>query len=304
MFIEKVGKHVYLVDVRTAGITNFIASYVLIGKRVAIVESGPTSSTPNLILGLKELHVKPEDVAYVAVSHVHLDHGGGAGTLLKHLPKAEVVVHRVGVPHLANPNKLWQQSKKALRWVADAYGKPEPVPEDRIVPATDGVTLEIGSGVELRAVETTGHASHHLSYYEPLNEGVFAGDAAGIYLSDVDAVVPTTPAPFKLDMALASLDKLANLRPRFLYYSHFGVTRNAVDRLNAYANQLRIWADVIRLGVERGHSLDKMVEMLVENDGALRKAKKHVEAHDVLSETVLVKSVQGFVEFIKMSEQR
>jgi glyoxylase-like metal-dependent hydrolase (beta-lactamase superfamily II) len=106
MHVTKLEEHIDLVDVETAGFENFIASYVLRGKSVAIIETGPTSSVPNLLTGLGKLGVKLEDVTYVAVSHVHLDHGGGAGTLLKSLPNAKVIVHQRGAPHLANPEKL------------------------------------------------------------------------------------------------------------------------------------------------------------------------------------------------------
>ena len=173
MHVTKVEKHVYQIDVGTAGVKNFIASYILKGKQVAMVETGPTSSVPNLLFCLDELNVKPEDVAYVAVSHIHLDHGGGVGRLLKYLPKAKVIVHPRGAPHLANPEKLWQQSKEVMGSLTKMYGKPEPVPEERIIAATDGMMFDVGNNISLKVVETLGHASHHLSYYEPLSEGIF-----------------------------------------------------------------------------------------------------------------------------------
>ncbi|MDH5460593.1 MAG: MBL fold metallo-hydrolase, partial [Candidatus Bathyarchaeota archaeon] len=166
MHITKIEEHIYLIDVEAAGIKNFIASYVLKGRHVAIVETGPAFSVSNLLSGLKELNIKLEEVAYVAVSHIHLDHGGGAGTLMKYLPKAKVIVHRRGAPHLANPEKLWTQAREVLGSVAEMYGKPELVPEEKIIAATDGMTFDIGNNVELKVVETLGHASHHLSYYE------------------------------------------------------------------------------------------------------------------------------------------
>ena len=229
MHITKIEEHIYLIDVETAGIRNFIASYVLKGKHVAIVETGPAFSVSSLLSGLKELNIKLEEVTYIAVSHIHLDHGGGAGTLMKYLPKAKVIVHRRGAPHLANPERLWTQAREVLGSVAEMYGKPEPVPEEKIIAATDGMTFDIGNNVELKVVETLGHASHHLSYYETLSEGIFTGDAAGIYLNKFGVVVPTTPPPFRLDIALESLGKLINLKPRHLYYSHFGKADKPIE---------------------------------------------------------------------------
>jgi glyoxylase-like metal-dependent hydrolase (beta-lactamase superfamily II) len=299
MRMTKVEKHIYLIDVETAGIQNFIASYVLKGKQVAIVETGPTSSVPNLVSGLKELDVKLEDVAYVAVSHIHLDHGGGVGSLLKHLPEARVVVHERGAPHLANPEKLWRQSREVLGRIAEMYGEPEPVPVERIIAATDGMTFDVGNGVELKVVETLGHASHHLSYYDRLSEGIFPGDAAGIYLNEIGVIVPTTPSPFRLDMALASLDKLRSLNPRVLYYSHFGKASGAVDKLRIYKEQLRLWASIVKRGVENGEGLEAISKMIVDSDVAVRKAEEYIKTHAVLSETVLGESVRGFIDFVE-----
>ncbi|MEM2105736.1 MAG: MBL fold metallo-hydrolase [Candidatus Bathyarchaeia archaeon] len=303
MHVSKIEEHLYLIDVETDGIENFVSSYVLKGKQAVIIETGPTSSVPNLLLALKELNVKPEQVAYVAVSHIHLDHGGGTGTLLKHLPNAKVVVHPRGAPHLVNPEKLWQQSRQVLGNITEIYGAPEPVPEERIIAANDGMILDVGDNVKLKAIETLGHASHHLSYYEPLTEGIFPGDAAGIYLNKIDVIVPTTPSPFRLDIALSSLDKLINLKPKVLYYSHFGKAKNAIEKLQAYANQLKLWARIAKQGLENGEGLAAISKRILESDEAIRKAKDYIQTHTVLSETVLGESVQGVVDFVEKFKQ-
>jgi len=301
--VTKVEEHLYLIDVETAGIKNFIASYVLKGKQAAMIETGPTSSIPNLLSGLRELNLKPEDVAYVAVSHIHLDHGGGVGTLLKHLPNAKVIVHSRGGPHLANPEKLWQRSLEALGSIAEMYGKPEAVSEERIIEARDGMTLDVGNNVRLKVLETLGHASHHLSYYETLSEGVFTGDAAGVYLSEFDVTVPTTPSLFRLDIMLASLDKLISLKPKHLYYSHFGKAHNAVGKLQTYAQQLKLWAEVVKRGMENKESLEAISKRIVESDRMIQKAEEYIKAHPVWSKTILNESVQGFIDFVGKSRE-
>jgi glyoxylase-like metal-dependent hydrolase (beta-lactamase superfamily II) len=297
MHVTKLEEHIDLVDVETAGFENFIASYVLRGKSVAIIETGPTSSVPNLLTGLGKLGVKLEDVTYVAVSHVHLDHGGGAGTLLKSLPNAKVIVHQRGAPHLVNPEKLWQQSREVLGKITELYGEPEPVPPERIIAAEDGMTFDLGKNVEFKVVETLGHASHHQSYYETFGRGVFPGDAAGIYLREFDAIVPTAPAPFRLDSALVAVDKLISLKPKALYYSHFGDASNPVGMLKAYAEQLRLWAKIAQQGIQEKQSLEEVRQKIIENDRQIQKALKFIEAHPVWNETVLNNSVQGFMQF-------
>ena len=299
MNITKIENHIYLIDVETAGIKNFIASYILKGKQTAIIETGPVSSIHNVLSGLRELNIKPEEIAYVAVSHIHLDHGGGVGTLLKFLPKAKVIVHQRGAPHLANPEKLWQQSLKVLGNIAEMYGKPEPVPEERIIAATDDLTFDLGEDVKLKVLETLGHASHHLSYYEPSTKGIFPGDAAGIYLNEIGVIVPTTPPPFRLDIALASLDKLIELKPKVLYYSHFGKAYNAIEKLQTYVRQVKLWAKIAREGIENGEGIEAIRQRIIEKDEAVRKALQYIQNHLVLSETTLNESVQGFIGFVE-----
>jgi glyoxylase-like metal-dependent hydrolase (beta-lactamase superfamily II) len=296
MHVSKLKEHISIIDVETAGIKDFIASYVLKGQKTGIIETGPTSSVPNLLLGLKKLHVKPEEVAYVAVSHIHLDHGGGVGTLIKSLPNAKVIVHRRGAPHLANPEKLWQQSREVLERIADWYGQPEPVPRERIIDAADGMAFDLGDDVAIEVVETLGHASHHQSYYETFGGGVFPGDAAGVYINKFDLVVPTTPAPFRLDEALASLDKLIALEPKALYYSHFGEAPNPVGKLRSYADQLKLWVKIAEQELEKKQGFDAIREKIVASDPNVRKAIEFIKVHPILSETVLVNSIQGAID--------
>ena len=123
MHTKQIGENLFLVELETGGFKNLICSYVLTGAKTTLVESGPTSSVPRLVEGLKELDIRFEDVQYVAVTHVHLDHGGGAGTLLKFLPNAKVIVHPRGMPHLINPQRLWSSAQKVLGFVSEIFGQ-------------------------------------------------------------------------------------------------------------------------------------------------------------------------------------
>jgi glyoxylase-like metal-dependent hydrolase (beta-lactamase superfamily II) len=299
MSVAEIEEHIHLIDAETAGIKNFIASYVLTGRRAAMVETGPASSVPNLLAGLRRLNVEPAHVAYVAVSHIHLDHAGGAGTLLKHLPDAKVIVHPRGASHLAHPERLWEQSKLVLGSIADMYGKPEAISEDRIIAASDGMIFDLGDDVKLKVVETLGHASHHQSYYETLSQGIFPGDAAGIYLKEINVIVPTTPPPLRLDIAFASLDKLINLKPRGLYYSHFGKVADGFEKLNNYVRQLQLWERIAKQGIDNGDGLVAISKQIIEKDDSLRRALDYVKVHPVLGETVLTNSVQGVLDFVE-----
>ena len=296
MHTKKIGENLFLIDLETGGFKNLIASYVLKGTKSSIVETGPSSSIPNLLSGLKELNVRTENVTYVAISHVHIDHGGGVGTLLKSLPNAKVIVHQRGALHLVNPEKLWLQSKMVLGNVAEICGVPEPVPEDRMLVASDGSSFDVGNGAKLKVVETLGHASHHLSYYESLNGGIFVGDAAGAYINEFDVIVPTTPPPFVLDAALESLSKLISFAPRALYYSHFGKASSAITRLQNYALQIKQWTKIAEDGVRKKQGADEIRERILAEDENMHRVASFLISHPILRKTVIQNSVQGFVD--------
>jgi glyoxylase-like metal-dependent hydrolase (beta-lactamase superfamily II) len=295
---KEVGKNLFMVELATGGFKNLICSYVIKGKKPFLVESGPTNSIPNLLCGLKELNVALEDVEYVAVTHVHLDHGGGAGTLLKSLHNAKILVHPRGMPHLVDPERLWSSSQKVLGFVSGIFGKPGPVPKDRIVPVTEG-DIDLGYGAKLAVIETIGHASHNLSFHESFNGGVFPGDSAGTYLPEFDVVVPTTPPPFFLEPALASLDKLISLKPTVLYFSHFGIADDAVQRLKDYKLQLQLWADIAEEGVRKNWSLEQTRDRILVEDKVMREVADFVKSHRIYSKTVLENCVRGVIEYAK-----
>ncbi|MCW4044733.1 MAG: MBL fold metallo-hydrolase [Candidatus Bathyarchaeota archaeon] len=296
MHTKKIGDNLFLIDLETGGFQHLIASYVLKGAKTIIVETGPTSSITHLLSSLNKIGVATTDVAYVALSHVHLDHGGGTGTLLKLLPNAKIIVHPRGAAHLINPQKLWLQSQAVLGYVAEIYGKPEPVAEDKIIPAAEGMVFEAENTLGLKVVETLGHAVHNLSFFETLNKGVFTGDAAGIYLNEFNVVIPTSPPPFRLDIALASLEKLIRLNPKFLYYSHFGKASNAVQRLKDYALQLKQWASIAEEGTAKGQSFEAIRDRILAEDEAMRKIAPYLKAHPIFMKTAIENSVRGFTE--------
>jgi len=303
MLTQRLDSHLHIVDLKPAGLKDFIASYVLKGeKAAAIVESGPRCSVQNLLNGLQEIGVKNEDVEYVLVTHVHIDHAGGAGTLMHSLPNAKLVVHPKGAPHMMKPEKLWEQSKLVLGKFAQLYGEIEPVPEDRILTAYGGMKFDLGDSVQLVVLETRGHASHHLCYFEGGSRGVFVGDAAGVYIPRLDVTVPATPPPFYLEPTLASLGKIAGLRPRRLYYTHFGCVERADERLKKYEAQLKLWAEIVSDAVRKGDTLENMRKRILERDPQMRVAADFIGKHILLRQGVIMQDVQGYIEYFKRLE--
>ncbi|MCW3981207.1 MAG: MBL fold metallo-hydrolase [Candidatus Bathyarchaeota archaeon] len=299
MFTSRLHPHIFLIDLKPTGFPGFISSYLIKGKKVAIVETGPTATIPNLLRGMEEIGISVEDVDYVAVSHIHLDHGGGVGKLLSYLPRAKLIVHKRGAPHIVNPERLWEQAKKVLGKVAEIYEKPVAVSSERIIVAEDGMTFELGDNIRIEVVETLGHASHHQSFYDEKSKGVFPGDTAGIYIPEFDVIIPTTPPPLYLETMLASIDKLRQLKPNSLYYSHFGEASNALTKLQMHENQLRVWGDTILRGIRDNATLEELEERIVKCDPAVRIVIDYIRNHPIMSRGIIAQNIQGFMQYFK-----
>jgi len=276
---------------------------VVKGKRAAIVETGPRLTVENLLAGLKEIGMEREEIDYVAVSHIHIDHAGGAGTLLPHLPNAQLLVHERGVRHLVNPEELWTSSLQTLGSIAEMYGKFQPVPEERVLIAKEGMILDLGKGVDLKVLEMPGHASHELSFYEKNSNGIFPGDAAGIYLNKFDVIIPTTPPPFHLELALSSLRRLIQMKPKWLYYSHFGPASDAVRKLKTYATRLSLWGKIILEGMKSGEDFEVIYEKILDKDPLKPEVADFVKNHLILSRGIVMQNIHGFMEYFRKFSQ-
>lgn len=296
MHTKRLNDFMHLIDLKPRGFENFSASYVIKGKRAAIVEIGPRLTVENLLAGLKETGIKRDEVDYVVVTHIHIDHAGGAGTLLPHLPNARLLVHERGVRHLVSPEKLWISSLQVLGDIAEMYGEFQPVPEERAVIAKEGMVVDLGEGVDLEVLEMPGHASHELSFFEKNSQGVFPGDAAGIYLNKFDVIIPTTPPPFNLEMALSSLRRLIKTKPRLLYYSHFGPADDAVKKLETYVARLTLWGEIILEGMKDGEDFETICERISEKDPLTPEVEDYIQKHLILSRGIVKPNVYGFME--------
>lgn len=294
MTVRRVNDHLFIIDLKPAGIERFSASYILKGEKTAIIECGPASAVENLLKGLKELEVRLEKIDYVAVTHAHVDHWGSAGALLKHLPKAKFVVHPMGLSHLANPQKLWLQSRQVLGEVAEIFGQPFPVPAERMVSAQNSMIIDLGGGLEIQVIETLGHAPHHVSFYERNSGTLFPGETAGVYIENLAVTLPATPPPIMLDKLFESLEKLIRLNPKMLCYTHFGLAHNAPEMLRAYIKQLSVWASTINEALKNKENLDSIKEKLMERDFNLKIAYALVRTHPIISR-VFSSLIQGFM---------
>lgn len=197
--------------------------------RVAVVDAASNACLPRALAALRALDLSPDQVDYVFLTHVHLDHAGGAGAMMRAFPEARLVVHPRGARHMADPGPLLA-AVRAVYGAEEAdrlYGEPLPVPADRIVAAGDGHALDLG-GRALICLDTPGHARHHLSLLDTRGGGIFAGEAFGISLRELDvagrpSIWPAVaPTQFDPAAARASVARILSLRPPVLYLAHFG----------------------------------------------------------------------------------
>jgi len=216
-------------------------------------------------LALAELNISPEKIDYVVLSHIHIDHSGALGAALKQMVNAKVIVHASGIDHMVDPTLLWEASVKTIGSdTAIKYGEPEPVPRDRLTAMTDGMKIDLGQDTVLEIYHTPGHALHHLSIYDRANKLLIAGEASGTCSRGF--VRPSTPPPFKLEIALASIDKLLALKPQKICYGHFGCYDQAVERLQSYRQKLLDWYDTVRSTVKAGGNAEDILTLLREKD--------------------------------------
>ncbi len=214
--------------------------------RVAVVDTGTRHSLPALLRALQQLGLGVEAVDYVLLTHVHLDHAGGAGTLMGLCPNARLVVHPRGAPHMIDPARLVAGSIAVYGEARfrELYGEIVPVAAERVVQAPDGFELDL-AGRQLVFLDTPGHARHHLCIHDAASAGVFTGDAFGLSYRafDVDGrpfIFPTTtPVQFEPEAAHASIDRILSLQPRAAYLTHFG----RVDDLPRLAADLHGFLD-------------------------------------------------------------
>lgn len=194
----------------------------------AFVDTGTTHSVPRLLEALSAAGFAPAQVDYVFLTHIHLDHAGGAGELMKHLPRAKAVAHPRGAGHMMHPEKLIEGTK-AVYGEAEfrrLYGEIPGIPAERIVQAADGMKLRLGES-ELELIHTPGHALHHYCIVDPTSESVFTGDTFGISYRIFDTakgpfIFPaTTPVHFDPEQAHASLDRIMSHRPKSVFLTHY-----------------------------------------------------------------------------------
>ena len=241
------------VDVQFLGVPGIIATGIIHGPGgVALIDPGPSSTLPTLRRALDRAGIGLPDVRAILLTHIHLDHAGATGTLVREQPDVRVYVHEQGAPHLLDPGKLIASATRL--WGADMdrlWGDVRPVPRDNVIALAGGERIAAG-GRDLAVADTPGHASHHVSYYNAGSGVAFVGDTAGIRLGIGGFVLPPTPPPdIDIDAWRESLGRIGGWRPETLFVTHFGPHRPAGAHLAEMADHLALVAGLGRASLAR-----------------------------------------------------
>jgi glyoxylase-like metal-dependent hydrolase (beta-lactamase superfamily II) len=242
---------------------------------VAVVETGNNDTTGRILSVLAHRGRQPEEVSHVIVTHVHLDHAGGSGTLMQKLPNAILVVHPRGARHMIDPSRL-EASARAVYGDEEyerQHGTLVGVPEERILIMEDGGDLSIGKRT-LQFIDTPGHARHHFCVWDEASRGWFTGDTFGLSYRDLDTgagefIFPTTtPIQFDPPALIDSVGRLMERRPEKMYLTHFGCVRDVprlAEDLVAGIHQYAEWGEAFKAHPDRSAQLrSTMMNWLME----------------------------------------
>jgi glyoxylase-like metal-dependent hydrolase (beta-lactamase superfamily II) len=275
------------------GFDHFIGSWVCTGRQNVLVDVGPSNAAARLVTGLKTMGVERVDT--VLLTHIHIDHAGGLGTLMEHYPMAKIICHEMGIRHLVDPDKLWAGSRKVLGRVAETYGPLKPLDREVLVSHRDAQI----EGLEI--IETPGHAPHHLSFcYQGI---LFPGEAGGNYFSsgDTDYMRPATPPVFFLETSLNSVDRLLSLGDMPIFYPHFGRAERAELLLKRHREQLLRWEEIISQEAGAGESqlVERCLDRLLGVDTELRAFAAMTTETRERERYFMTNSIAGFLGYLK-----
>jgi len=286
----------FLVDLdqQLTGFRSFISSWICKTNEVCfVVDPGPLSTHQVLLDALDSLNI--DRIDYILLTHIHIDHAGSSGQLVKSFPEAVVVCHPKGIEHLINPEKLWHGSLKVLGDMARAYGEIVPVPEKNIMTHPQ----ESGSS-KIEVIETPGHAPHHRCYL--FKEILFAGEAAGVNIPVSGGVYQriATPPRFIYDVYFNSLKKASITGAEKIAFAHYGLRPDAENVFQTAFQQLEFWMNTVKAHYKKGnnYSGQQLLLELLQTDPALNMFSKLDSDLQEREKSFCLNSIRGMYEFM------
>ena len=264
MYAAKVSERVYILDTYALGQPGTVSAYLVKGPKPTLVDCGYASSYRSVLEGLAEAGTMPSDIRYVVPTHVHLDHAGAAGRLLKQMPNARVVAHEKSVPHLVDPTKLIESSTKVFgEAIMGLYGLPDPIQAERITAVGEESSLDLGDGLSATLIHTPGHAPHQISVVLDSTRAMLTADAVGIVYPGMKTLIPTTPPPsFNPRDLVGTIATLRQMNPTELLVPHFGARKDVDWVFERTTELVDRWVEEVKGLWKRGMSVDGATEVM------------------------------------------
>jgi len=260
--MNHLGFNTYLIDLFDLSLPERTGSYVILDDDVTIIETSASPSHDYLLKGLTELGVTLDRIKNIIVTHIHLDHSGGAGLLMEKCPNATLYVHPKGAKHLINPTKLIASAKQVYGDLFDKLFDPIiPIDEKRIKTVNDGESLQIDNDRSLQFLHTPGHAEHHISIFDTKSKFVYTGDTIGVFYPQLQPegltfVLPSTsPNQFSYDSMIQSSKRILELNPSKICFGHYGCSDNIIKSLGSFYRYLDLFYEETKKQIQHGSEL-------------------------------------------------
>jgi glyoxylase-like metal-dependent hydrolase (beta-lactamase superfamily II) len=295
-----------ILDLNWTGRPRSIGSVLLqsAGKR-ALIDPGPESALPNLRRELASCGLGVQDLDAILLTHIHLDHAGATGSLVRENPRLAVYVHELGANHMADPSKLLSSASRLYGdKMQKLFGEFLPVPRENLRILQGGESLQVGER-KFEVLYTPGHASHHVSYWDAVEKIAFVGDTAGICIEGDSFILPAVPPP-DIDVELwnRSLDAIAALRPSRIFLTHFGFSDHPTQHIARYRERLAAWCALARKLLNDGLEERDDARLFVETVSAqIQRAHSGAEAAHYIFNGGLELSWLGLARYLRKRQE-
>lgn len=272
----------------------------------ALIDPGPASTLETLRAGLNEHGLRVQDLHTILLTHIHLDHAGAVGALVKENPKLDVFVHEFGAPRVADPSKLLASARRLYGAEIDRlYGDVLPVPEENLRALAGGETVSVGKR-DFEILYTPGHASHHLTFWDAQDGVAFVGDVGGITVEGDTFIMPATPPPdIDIELWNNSFDAIAALRPAKLFLTHFGYAHDPQAHIARYRKKLAHWSAMVKTLFESGKTEEAAAQEFVDAvAGETKRAVAASEADHYIFNGGLYLSWLGLLRYTKKQKEK
>lgn len=279
-----------------------IASFLIeTSGKLVLIETGPETTFTHLVKAIEDKGFDWKNIKHVLLSHIHFDHAGAAWKFAEN--EAKIYVHPIGLPHLQNPERLWNSAKMIYKDdMEKLWGEMKPIKENLLIAADDGDRLAIGD-LEFSVHYTPGHAIHHNAYQ--LEDVIFTGDVAGVKINQNPVVPPCPPPDIDLGKWKMSIERLKKANPKYLYLTHFGKVENPIQHLNELELMLDDWANWMKPFYDQGETPEIITPKFMEytKNQLLEKGvdEDDVQRYEYANPSWM--SVAGLLRYWKLKEE-